>query len=486
MCLRELRVHRQHRTDTVRAAGVRAQRTPRGRPPQEAPRPPRRVWGVTGPVQEATAALGLRAPREGRVVLATQVLEGPPLADAALRRAYPGPPAVARRGTWANNPAALAPIFREPPTRLAELGCLALIALLGSPWVERHLRPRLADLGETLPDRPAPRQRPTARTVFARRRHRAVVPLPWARRSSRLGSDPPIDGRPHRNSGSRRDDSRKSAGVEERRHMEWKHVLAYMTGSVDRQLLLRNEYLVTENQILRQQITGRIQLSDGERKRLAELGKKLGKKALAEVATIVTPETILAWHRKFMAKKFDGSQQRNTPGRPRMHAELEALVVRLAQENRSWGYDHIAGALPPLGYTLSDQTVGNILKRHRTPPAPPVRKPPPGAKFIRTHMDMLVATDFFTAEVWTSCRLVTYYVLFFIHLSSRRVHVAGMNLHIPISAGWCRWRETSPRGSGKIFLPEYATHYHQERPRQEGKAMCAHALAFQRDRVEAP
>jgi putative transposase len=211
--------------------------------------------------------------------------------------------------------------------------------------------------------------------------------------------------------------------------MEWKHVLAYMTGSVDQQLLLRNEYLVTENRILRQQITGRVQLSDGERKRLAELGKKLGKKALAEVATIVTPETILAWHRKFMAKKFDGSQQRKTPGRPRMHAELEALVVHLAQENRSWGYDRIAGALAPLGYTLSDQTVGNILKRHGIPPAPARKKTTTWSEFIRTHMDMLVATDFFTAEVWTSCGLVTYYVLFFIHLASRRVHVAGMTPH---------------------------------------------------------
>jgi hypothetical protein len=145
--------------------------------------------------------------------------------------------------------------------------------------------------------------------------------------------------------------------------MEWKHVLAYMTGSVDQQLLLRNEYLVTENRILRQRITGRVQLSDGERKRLAELGKKLGKKALAEVATIVTPETILAWHRKFMAKKFDGSQQRKTPGRPRMHAELEALVVRLAQENRSWGYDRIAGALVPLGYTLSAEASPQFHKK---------------------------------------------------------------------------------------------------------------------------
>lgn len=211
--------------------------------------------------------------------------------------------------------------------------------------------------------------------------------------------------------------------------MEWKHVLAYITGSVDQELLVRNEYLVTENRILRQQITGRVQLSDGERKRLAELGKKLGKKALAEVAAIVTPETILGWHRKFIAKKFDGARQRNTPGRPRMDAELEALVVRLAQENRSWGYDRIAGTLAPLGYTLSDQTVGNILKRHGIPPAPARKKTTTWSEFIRTHMDMLVATDFFTAEVWTPCGLVTYYVLFFIHLASRRVHVAGMTPH---------------------------------------------------------
>jgi putative transposase len=107
--------------------------------------------------------------------------------------------------------------------------------------------------------------------------------------------------------------------------MDWKQLLVYMTGSVDQELLVRNAFLATENRILRQQITGRVRLSDGERKTLAELGKK----ALAEVATIVTPETILAWHRKFMAKKFDGSQQRNTPGRPRMDAELEAPVTMI-------------------------------------------------------------------------------------------------------------------------------------------------------------
>jgi transposase InsO family protein len=211
--------------------------------------------------------------------------------------------------------------------------------------------------------------------------------------------------------------------------MDWKHLLAYITGTVDQELLLRNEYLVTENRMLRHQIKGRIRLSDGERKTLAEIGQKLGKQALQEVATIVKPDTILAWHRKLVAQKFDGSQQRKTPGRPRIDEELEALVIRMAQENRSWGYDRIVGALANLGYTISAQTVGNILKRHGIPPAPERKTTTTWKEFIRTHMDVLVATDFFTTEVWTLGGLMTYYILFFIHLASRQVHVAGITPH---------------------------------------------------------
>jgi transposase InsO family protein len=211
--------------------------------------------------------------------------------------------------------------------------------------------------------------------------------------------------------------------------MDWKTLLAYITGSVDQELLLRNEYLVTENRLLRNQIKGRVRLSDGERKTLAEIGQKLGRKALEEVAKIVTPDTILAWHRKLVAQKFDGSPQRKAPGRPTIAQELEALVVRLAQENRSWGYDRIVGALANLGSTISDQTVGNILKRHGIPPAPERKTTTTWKEFIRTHLDVLVATDFFTAEVWTLGGLVTYYVLFFIHLGSRKIHVAGVTPH---------------------------------------------------------
>jgi hypothetical protein len=211
--------------------------------------------------------------------------------------------------------------------------------------------------------------------------------------------------------------------------MDGKTLLAYITGTVDQVLLLRNEYLVTENRILRNQLKGRLRLSDGERKALADIGQKLGKQALKEVATIVKPDTILGWHRKLIAQKFDGSKQRKAPGRPTIDPEVEALVVRMARENRSWGYDRIVGALANLGHTISDQTVSNILKRHGLPPAPERKTTTSWKELIRTHMEVLVATDFFTAEVWTLGGLVTYYVLFFIHLGSRKVYTTGLTPH---------------------------------------------------------
>jgi putative transposase len=143
--------------------------------------------------------------------------------------------------------------------------------------------------------------------------------------------------------------------------MGWKTFQAYITGSVDAEILQRNEYLVTENRLLRQQITGRVRLSDGERATLAEVGKRLGKQALAEVAMIVTPEIILVWHRKLIAMKFDGSKPHKALERPKIDQDLEMLVARMARENRAWGYDRIVGAIDNLGYRISDQLVGNIL-----------------------------------------------------------------------------------------------------------------------------
>jgi hypothetical protein len=111
-------------------------------------------------------------------------------------------------------------------------------------------------------------------------------------------------------------------------------------------------------------------LSDGERATLAEIGKRLGRMGLQQVAHLAKPDTILTWYRRLAAEKFDGSKQRRTPGRPRISREIEDLVVRMARENSGWGYDRIVGALANLGHPLSDQTVGNILRQHGIAPVP--------------------------------------------------------------------------------------------------------------------
>ena len=211
--------------------------------------------------------------------------------------------------------------------------------------------------------------------------------------------------------------------------MEWVRILAYITGTVDQELLLRNEYLAAENRILRAQIKGRLLLSDAEKKTLAEIAHRLGRKALKDVANTAKPDTILGWYRKLIARKFDGSKARRYPGRPRVDGEIEDLIVHMDKENVTWGYDRIVGALANLGYTLSDETVGNILRRHGIPPAPERKHTTTWKAFIRAHMAVLAGTDFFTVEVFTLRGLVTYYVLFFIHLESRRVEIAGITLH---------------------------------------------------------
>src|SRR5713101_5769817 len=211
--------------------------------------------------------------------------------------------------------------------------------------------------------------------------------------------------------------------------MDWARILAYVTGTVDQDLLARNEYLATENRIIKAQLKGRLKLSDAERKALGEIGHRLGRKVLADVATIARPDTILGWYRKLVARKFDGSKVRRGPGRPRIKREVEELIIRMASENRDWGYDRIAGALANLGYEISDQTVGNVLRRHGVLPAPERKRSTTWAAFIRTHMALLAGTDFFTAEVLTLRGLVTYYVLFFIHLESRQVDIARLTVH---------------------------------------------------------
>jgi putative transposase len=186
------------------------------------------------------------------------------------------------------------------------------------------------------------------------------------------------------------------------------------------------EYLVEENRVLREQIGNRrMRFTDDQRRRLAARAKKLGRKVLSHVATIVTPETLLAWHRKLIAKKYDGSAYRN-PGRPKTLAEISEIVVRLAEENRTWGYRRIQGAIANLGHVLAYTTIANILKRHGIEPAPERNRRTTWKEFLDRHWDQLIATDFFTVEVWTCSGLTRFVVLFFMDLSTRRVDIGGI------------------------------------------------------------
>jgi hypothetical protein len=229
--------------------------------------------------------------------------------------------------------------------------------------------------------------------------------------------------------------------------MDWKQLLASITRSVDEELRLRNAYLATENRLLRQQITGRVPLSDSDRQALAEIGQQLGRKALTEIATIAKPDTILAWHRQFATQPYDSTKPHTSVGRPRIDQGLEALVLRMARENRSWGYDRIVGALANLGYTISDQTVGNVLKRHGILPAPERKKTMSWSEFMRIHLEMLGATDFFTSTMWSRLTLVISVLFVFVQVGCHPRHITDLIDLLKVwFAGWDvaieRWRRS--------------------------------------------
>src|ERR1035438_3111850 len=247
----------------------------------------------------------------------------------------------------------------------------------------------------------------------------------------------------------------------------WARLLTYVTGMVNQRLLLQNEYLAAENRILRAHLPARIRLSDPERSTLAEIGKRLGRAALQQVACVAKPDTILAWYRKLIARKFDCSKVRTSPGRPRIALELEALIVRFARENSGWGYDRIVGALANLGHPVSDQTVGNILRRYGIRPAPKRSQNTTWKDFIASHMAVLAGTDFFTVEVLTGRVLGPCWVLFFIHLEPRRVSLAGLTKHP--TAEWMLQmaRNATDEGSGCLRGVRYRS---EERRRRVGSA----------------
>jgi len=201
------------------------------------------------------------------------------------------------------------------------------------------------------------------------------------------------------------------------------HVLiAMVAGWVQRHQQQVITYLIEENRVLKAQLGGRC---------LAALAHPLGRARLKAVATIATPDTLMRWDKRLIAQKFDGSKRRTQLGRPPVAEEVERLAaVQMAEENPTWGYRRLQGALANLGYPIDKLTVRNILRRHSMEPAPQRHKAGMSwPQFLKMHWEVLAATDFFTVEVATWHGLVTYYVLVVMELATRRVQVAGITPH---------------------------------------------------------
>ena len=207
----------------------------------------------------------------------------------------------------------------------------------------------------------------------------------------------------------------------------WHLVIVILSGWVNQRQRQIIEFQNAEIEALLKKLgKKRVLLTDDQRRILAVKGKALGRTALMELTTIVTPDSILRWHRELVAKKWDTSDLRKKKlGRPRVRQVIVDLVLRLARENPTWGFDRIQGALANVGYHISDTTVGNILKAHGVEPAPERQRTGSWNTFLKAHWDVLAAIDFTTIEVWTQGGLATYYLLFVMEVATRRVHFAA-------------------------------------------------------------
>lgn len=206
-------------------------------------------------------------------------------------------------------------------------------------------------------------------------------------------------------------------------------LLMTIAGWVNRHQLIVIEFLQAENRMLKDRLRGkRIRFSDAERALLARKAKALGRKTLLELDTIVSPDTLMRWHRRLVAQKWNFSNRRSS-GRPGVMREIVQLIVRMAQENPGWGYTRIQGALSNLHYKVGRGTVANVLKAHGIEPSPERGKHTRWSTFLKAHWKILAASDFFCVEVWTPRGLITTYVLFVISLADRVVHIAGITTH---------------------------------------------------------
>ena len=203
-------------------------------------------------------------------------------------------------------------------------------------------------------------------------------------------------------------------------------LLMVVSGWVHRRQLIVIEFLQAENRLLKERLRGkRIRFTDAERALLARKAKAVGRKALLKLDTLVSPETLMRWHRRLVAEKWNFAN-RSGPGRPGIMREIENRILRMAQENPGWGYTRIQGALANLSHQVGRGTIANVLERNGIEPAPERSKRTTWSTFLKAHWKILAASDFFSVEVWTPRGLVTYYILFVINLADRVVNIAGI------------------------------------------------------------
>src|SRR6202158_3748509 len=179
-------------------------------------------------------------------------------------------------------------------------------------------------------------------------------------------------------------------------------LLMIVSGWVHRHQLLVIEFLQAENRLLKERLRGkRIRFTDAERTLLARRAKAVGRKALLQLDTVVSPDTLMRWHRRLVAQKWNFTHRRG-PGRPGIMCHIAELIVRMAQENPRWGYTCIPGALPNLSHKVRRGTIANVLKRNGIEPSPERSKRTPWSTFLKAHWKVLVASDFLTVEVWNA------------------------------------------------------------------------------------
>src|SRR5271157_77261 len=185
-------------------------------------------------------------------------------------------------------------------------------------------------------------------------------------------------------------------------------------------------YLTQEIKFLSAHLSRRPRPTEGEKTALARAAKAVDPLNLEKTFNLFTPATLYRWYRELVREKWDYSKQRTYPGRPRINRELEELIIKLASENPNDGYETLVGRLKILGFETNAETIQNVLKRNGIPPSPERRGCLTWKEFLESHWECLAATDFFTWEVLTPYGLVTYFVLFFIRLKDRKVHISGV------------------------------------------------------------